>query len=364
VLLGIAGEVVQRATSLPDPEEVNAGLQHVERYLETVQWGQTSDPTFAKTSMYEALLYMFSAPFAHEQMKMMRRAYGSIDLRGPRFLYLFGPSQNGKTTFLRFALKLISGRHTQPLPASELTKTKIRSVNAIGTSFPLAFDDVAPSTRSAFEEILKSYWEVWWRPEAVAPQIVMTSNSPSLREWAKSRVKRIDFDVHFSATATHKQQLNEIFEKPSNLFCWFASSYVQALRSNRELNDDQLHLARDAFSRLYEHAGRQIPAFFPRLPLEQLYDPGQRSWIMLVDRLKKATTRAEDERLVVEFSEDMQINDVNEYATMLPQSVKNARKGRALLIDNPAAFWTWLRGGETRPVFRGFDRLRQLLGKK
>ena len=45
---------------------------------------------------------------------------------------------------------------------------------------------------------IKSYWEGWWQPGYVFPQIVISSNTENLPEWAKSRLKHIDFDVHFS----------------------------------------------------------------------------------------------------------------------------------------------------------------------
>ncbi|MFC2032827.1 hypothetical protein ACFLUS_05710, partial [Chloroflexota bacterium] len=70
----------------------------------------SANPLAAKMSMFEALLYIFFTPFAHEYMKAKRARYGLIDTRGPRFLYIYGPTQNGKTTFLSFSLRLITGR--------------------------------------------------------------------------------------------------------------------------------------------------------------------------------------------------------------------------------------------------------------
>lgn len=181
VVLGLNGSRLILTEPLPDMTSLNTALQNIEDYIQTVDSGQSSDPKFAKTSMFEALLYVFFTPFASEYMKAKRRAFASVDTRGPRFLYIYGPSQNGKSTFLKFALKLLTGQQIQPIPGDYFTKTKILDATFYGTVFPLIFDDV-PSLQSTpnIQEALKSYWEVWWREELVQPQIIVSSNMASL----------------------------------------------------------------------------------------------------------------------------------------------------------------------------------------
>lgn len=211
VRLAIGGQLVNRCEPLPDPTVVDGALAHLENYVATVDWGQSLDPQFAKASMFEALLYLLASPFAHEQMKARRQAYALVDSRGPQVLYIFGPAQNGKSTFVRFALQLLTGRHVSALAGSQLTKSRVRDTSSLGTVFPLIFDDVDASRKGReLEEILKSYWEHWWREECPAPQIAITSNTGNLKDWAKSRIKRIDFDVHFAPTASRKAELNRI----------------------------------------------------------------------------------------------------------------------------------------------------------
>ena len=131
-----------RSVRPTDREQVRKALEHIEKYFATVDWGQSRDPRFAKESMFEALLYFLSAPFAHEHMQIRRQHYALIDQRGPQALYIVGPSQNGKSTFVRFALQLLSGKHVNPLDGGQFTKTRVRSASALGTVFPLVFDDV------------------------------------------------------------------------------------------------------------------------------------------------------------------------------------------------------------------------------
>jgi len=86
MLLGLDGATLVVTEPLPEAAVVAAALEHIETYLQTVDAGQAPDPKFAKTSMFEALLYILSSPFANEYMRLKRRRYGAIDSRGPRFL--------------------------------------------------------------------------------------------------------------------------------------------------------------------------------------------------------------------------------------------------------------------------------------
>ena len=125
LLLGLDTPLTVLTEAPSDPGLVNQGLELMEAYLNTVDFGESANPLSAKTSMFEALLYIFSTPFANEYMKARRARYFPIDTRGPRFLYIYGSSQNGKTTFLRFSLKLLTGRLIEPLSRQDFTKTRV-----------------------------------------------------------------------------------------------------------------------------------------------------------------------------------------------------------------------------------------------
>lgn len=346
VVLGLDGEVRTLTTPPAAPEILAGALAHVEEYLNTVDLGQTPDPKFAKVSMFEALLYLFAAPFADLYMRAKRRRYGVIDSRGPRFLYIYGPSQNGKSTFLRFALKLIAGRTVEPVAGGEFTKRKVLGAAAVGTAFPLVFDDVVLATRYAlFEEVLKSYWETWWSEDGPSPQIVLSSNAYSLKDWAKSRVKRLDFDVQFAPGGPGKEVLARLFRADIPLFGWFAALYLENLADGRPPSDDELATAREVFIELYRRAGRPLPEFFPAKPIEELYDPGRKAWSDLLNRLRKARIDWESDRASVHFADDMQHYEMREYVQSLPAFVKHKRRGKALVIETPREFRAWLDGG-------------------
>lgn len=343
--LGLDGAVETLSEPLPEPAALGAALEELERYFATVDLGQALDPVFAKVSLFEGLLYMFSAPFAHEYMRLKRRRYGVIDTRGPRFLYIYGPSQNGKSTFLRYALRLIAGRTIEPLSGGDFAKRKILGAAAVGTAFPLAFDDLVLGTRyGLFEEVLKSYWESWWTEDGVSPQIVLSSNAYTLKDWAKSRVKRLDFDVQFPTDGRGKDALSALFRSENRIFRWFSPLYLDELSAPDALDEDELRPARRVFEGLYRRAGRASPEYFPAEPIEKRYDPGLKSWRDLTRRLKKAAIAWDHDRALVHFAEDLQYYEIKEYENSLPAWVKHRRRGKALVIETPKEFRAWLEG--------------------
>ena len=342
LLLGVDASLISLSEAPPDPSIVNQSLEMIESYLNTVDMAESADPLAAKTSMFEALLYIFFSPFAHDYMKAKRARYGLIDTRGPRFLYIYGPTQNGKTTFLRFSLRLLTGRIMEPLSRQDFTKTRIANTLLTETAFPLTFDDVDPSRTSGIEDLFKSYWERWWRDQYASPQIVISSNTPRLKEWAKSRVKRIDFDVHFVPTEISKERLAKLFAQDNQIFKWFSFLYLEQLNAGALPSDDELQTARSVMRDLYEYAGRALPTFFPNEPIEKLHDPGRKDWQDLLYGLRKATVQDDGKRKLITFAKDMQHWEINDYQSYLPQTVKHHRRGNTIIVENPKEFEKWL----------------------
>lgn len=339
--LGLKGSVLCLSEPLPDALTVNKALQHLEEYVRTVDLAKSPDPGFAKASMFEALLYVFFSPFASEYMRRRRLAYGQADPKGPRFLYLYGPSQNGKTTFFRFALKLLTGQDMEALRREEFTRRKIRGTATIGTVFPLTFDDVELSGKPWAADVIKSYWETWWTGKLDMPQLMMTSNEPRLQDWARSRVKRIDFDVHFASTGEEKRKLKELLEYDNLIFHWFSHLYLKHLAAYKDFDDDELYIARAVMRELYRHAGRELPEFFLDQPVEKQYDLGKKRWADLLYSRREAKIVREKKRLLVRFPEQMQFWEIRRFEGYLPPEVKARQEGHTIIIETPKDFDEW-----------------------
>jgi len=228
------------------------------------------------------------------------------------------------------------------LSRQDFTKKRIATAALTGSSFPLIFDDVDPSRTPQIEDVFKSYWERWWNDQYVRPQMVIASNTPRLKEWAKSRVKRIDFDVHFSPTEGAKEKLARLFSTDNPIFRWFSYLYLRHLSAQEFASDDELGLARTVMKELYQCSKRPLPEFFPSEPVERLYDPGRRDWRDLLYVLHKAEVSDQGNRKLVKFADDMQHWEINDYQGYLPQTVKYQRRGSTIVIENPREFDGWL----------------------
>lgn len=339
--LGLKGSILHLSKPPADKPTVNKALEHLEDYVKTVDLAKSPDPKFAKASMFEALLYVFFSPFASEYIRRRRLAYGQADPKGPRFLYLYGPSQNGKTTFFRFALKLLTGQDMEALRREEFTRRKIRGAASIGTVFPLTFDDVEFSGKPWVADVFKSYWETWWTGKLDMPQILMSSNEPRLQDWARSRVKRIDFDVHFASTGEEKRKLRDLLEYDNPIFHWFSNLYLNHLAAEEAFSDDELYIARTVMLELYEHAGRKRPDFFLDQPVEKRYDLGKKRWADLLYGRREAKLGREKERLLVRFPDQMQFWEIRRFEGYLPPEVKARQEGHTIIIETPDDFNAW-----------------------
>ena len=189
---------------------------------------------------------------------------------------------------------------------------------------------------------------MWWKEDCVCPQIVLTGNTENFKEWAKSRLKRIDFDVQFAPNAEKKEALNKILEVDNPLFKWFSFLYMGYLAHDISGGDDELGIARDVMKDLYGRSGRALPAFFPQEPIECLYDPGRRAWQDLLNGLRKASAMKEGTRRLIIFKDEMQRPEVLAYAGHLPQTVKHKVKGKTIVIESPHEFEEWLGGSKSR----------------
>ena len=346
VWLGFRGDIQRIDASLGSTAQVDQALEDVESYIQTVDLGQSPDSTFAKTSMYEALMYVMASPFANELMKERRRWLGVVNRRGPRFLYIYGPSENGKTTFLRYSLLLITGSLVEPLQPAWFTRPRVQGAEAVGTCFPLMFDDMT-SFAKTFENVTKSHCETNWTEDDQFPQLIFTSNILNLKEWAKSRMKRIDFDVHFVPNTRTQEKLASVLERPNPLFRWFAREYVERLGQPGWLQDDELATAREVLKNLYDHAGRDLPSYFPGRPLEALYDPDLLVWKELL-RHSKIRIQRDRDQTAIQFSEDLEHSEIQEYRSALPQTVKHHRRGKMLIVEDPKSFEAWLQGADAK----------------
>jgi hypothetical protein len=354
VRLHTGDRILERSAAPENGRELAEGLRHIEEYVESYEFGESINPRRVKMNVFEALLYVLSTPFAHEFKRMKKQ----VDMysRGPSYLYLYGPSFNGKTNFLRFCLKVITGQHLEPIPQEYFNKTRIMNARHVGTVFPLLFDDVQIPSGSNLETVLKNYWEVWWDAGHPVPQIVMTTNRFNPPEWANTRIKRINFDVKFDQKNIRASEtLNRLLMQETGFFKWFAHGYLERLGQPAEaikedLLVDELSLARRIVTELYARAGRDLPDYFPDQPVERVYDIDKMEWLELFE----AGALWQEEmanKIIVQAEKTVHTYEVDRYMRLLPQGVKAKRKGHAIVIEGKDKYLEWASTGEERQGF-------------
>jgi len=330
-------------------KEVSQGLEYIEEYVESYKFGESIDYKRIEANVFEALLYVISAPFAHEFKKMKKQ----VDMysRGPSYLYLYGPSFNGKTNFLRFCLKLMTGRHLEPIAQEYFNKTRIMSAKMFGTVFPLMFDDVNIGSGSTIETVLKNYWEVWWNPGHPVPQIIMTTNRFNPPEWANTRIKRINFDVKFDQKNIRASEtLNRILNTDCDFFKLFAHSYLEKLDQpidniKEDLLVDELSLSRKIFADFYRFAERDVPEYFPKIPVDRLYDIDKLEWQELF-ATKVLIQEEQVNKIFVHADKTVNTYEVERFMRLLPQGVKAKRKAHTIIIEGRDKYFEWLDTGK------------------
>ena len=356
IILGIGGKRYSRVEQEITKPILNQYLQNIENYINTIDIGNAPRPAITKMYVFEALIYLFTTPFFNEYLKRRRKSVGEVDVRGPRFLFIYGDSQNGKTTFLRYVLKLLSGHKIMPINGKELSYDTIMNARLASTSFPIVFDDV-PNTRwrGKTESIFKNYWETDWQSVDTFPQIVFTSNRPTLPEWANTRIKRVEFDVQFKGDRASKQVLNRIMTEENEIFKIFAHRYIELLSSSKGYHEDELHYSREVFKKLYKEAGRELPNYFPSKQAELIHDPARTRWFDLIFRHGHAKIEKGKGVDYIAFRDGMN-REIREYFSLLPQHIKRRREGLRIIVENPKEFKQWLQ--KEVENLSSFDKIR------
>ena len=328
----------------PDPDLLDAALENIERYIETIdRWGETNNPTAVKAHLYEGVLYGLWAPFVNLYAEQF---YDSVTLDNAlQYLYIFGESDAGKDKFTEFVLRLISDDLVRGgADADDVGKNQIRSLRNIDTVFPYVVSDIAKQKIERVDT-LRNFWQDSWHPsnEVAYPTLIFTSNDSRPNDWFRNRAKMLHFDVAFPSNPEDEgfynaqEDLNTILDVPNPIF-----SYVsrRILRDERYLDaGGTVGDVRQVFLEFYERADRTVPAYFPTEPANRKYNIGKRKWKQAYERGDVTFERRED-RLVAEF--DLEPHELYSYRKTLPTKMRPEKSGRSIIIKNPDGFEAWI----------------------
>ena len=338
VTIGVGGKKIQLPTDISQ-EQINRGLADIEDYISLVDRAFCHHPDAVKMTMFEAILFTMAAPFANQWLQQKRRRAGLSNKRGPRHLVIFGEGHNGKTTFGRFQNHLLCGIPIEPVNgktyAKKLWDSLFSHITTAGTPYPVIIDDIKKtcftSARGSLETSIKTYFENDWRPEFTYPMMIFNTNHDRIDEWAKTRVRRLDFLVKFKQSEKEQMVINDILQRPNRVFSVFAKLYVEELIKEPEFRNDELHIARSVMSQIYDIAERELPEYFPHKPPEEVYDMDA---LYCVDRERFRIFKESKVRgaLRLEFNS---WGSLHNFRSRLPASVSSIVDDKVLIIQNP-----------------------------
>ena len=144
--------------------------------------------------MYEVLLYFFWAPFNYFYAKEYKRN-GMLSTKNLPYLYIYGESDSGKSSYLKFLIQLISlDKVIEPIQADDIGKKKMRNLRNSMTTFPFVIDDIEKKKIHRYKSIFNNYWSNWSEDQYI-PSLIMSSNDNRPKSWFRNRAKMIAFDM-------------------------------------------------------------------------------------------------------------------------------------------------------------------------
>lgn len=360
IKFGIAGEIVNVPQEI-DYDLLKKSLDDIEQYIATVDRATCVHPDAAKMTIMETIIYTMASPFVNiihkEKMKVTQR----VNRRGPRHLLIYGPGHNGKTALGRYLNYLLTGRLIEPISAKQWNKKNWEGLftnsQTAGSAFPIIIDDIKENCfsgkRATLEGFVKSHWEEDWLTDSEYPVLIMNTNHEDLPDWAKTRVKRLVFNVKFNGGPEDTKLLNRLMGRENNAFAAFSKAYISQLVNGFEYDDDELKLARLIMQELYTKVGKDLPDYFPKMSPELIYDMDaiscftKRKFGLFDEKKIKGGVR-------LTFSS---FRSLNNFKAKLPPEVNFETDDKVLIITNRDQYYRFMSRG--KPPKKSFFKRRK-----
>ena len=147
--------------------------------------------------------------------------------------------------------------------------------------------------------------------------------------------------------------INDILQRPNNVFSVFAKLYVEELIKDPEFRNDELHIARSVMSQIYDIAERELPDYFPHNPPEDVYDMDA---LYCADRERFRIFKESKVRgaLRLEFNA---WGSIHNFRSRLPTSVESIVDDKVLIIQNPDEYRKFMKKGRGESNSGFFSRI-------
>lgn len=298
------------AQALADAETLNACLDHLERYIMTVdRWGyNTTTQTAVKAHMYEALLFGMWSPFVNLYVEALNVPATRLDNDLP-YLYISGPSDASKDITTEVIARLITdGLVTNASADADQIGTKdIRRLREINTPFPFIINDIEKDKIRQISAF-RNFWKDWQPSQDISyPTIILTSNDTRPKDWFRNRARMLHFDVVFPSNSEEenyydaKEGLESILTQHTPIFRFVARRLLESERYAD--GDGTVKHIREIMLDIYHDANHSAPEYFPRKPASREYNVGKRKWNNAIER-GDVEFEEQNDQLIAEFDAD------------------------------------------------------------
>ena len=258
----------------PNLSEVAKNIESIQKFFSGMDYFY-GDVEQAKKDYFKYMTWYLATPFmAYLRYFASRNNYDTKLF--PMYGVIYGDSNGGKTTFIKFLVKLMSGETVKMNTTEDFTATRIDGLKRVCEGLPLNIDDLAKTQfQNHSERVIKN--DEWGISDRLVnyPAVSITSNKiTSLTKDLSKRaiICRIGAKIDNERGAKNSKRVNESM---SELTTAFYGEYVRRMlvcidemttemRENangKEYFPDIFHASSSVIADIFEACGIDLPDY-------------------------------------------------------------------------------------------------------
>lgn len=268
----------------PNLSEVAKNIKSIQKFFSGMDYFY-GDVEQAKKDYFKYMTWYLATPFmAYLRYFASRNNYDTKLF--PMYGVIYGDSNGGKTTFIKFLVKLMCGEPVKMNTTEDFTATRIDGLKRVCEGLPLNIDDLAKTQfQNHSERVIKN--DEWGISDRLVnyPAVSITSNKiTSLTKDLSKRaiICRIGAKIDNERGAKNSKRVNESM---SELTTAFYGEYVRRMlicidemttemRENangKEYFPDIFHASSGVVADIFEACGIDLPDYVRILLLQRLH---------------------------------------------------------------------------------------------
>ena len=263
----------------PDPVDVKRAVDLVIRYFDGWELADAHAKRY-RHIFWKLFVWYFSSPFIPYLRSLALEHHRDINFKYPMFSLLYGKSNCGKTKFLQFMTRLITGKDACILEGKNTTSSKLSKYKYNCRNLPLNIDEVSKSRWRSYSSLIKEdTFGFRQKSRSYAPVVFVTNEVESITMDLRKRCITLNLDSTIDPAKTIGNDnfikiLDSAFDNNA-LFSEFAArmfSQIDVLSSKIIQHEDTsadniLHSASVVLKDIFEENLSSLPEYIRELHL-------------------------------------------------------------------------------------------------